>query len=189
MGALWDELYHATLPRTGEKHVAYLGPLRLRATSLGSGYLVLTSERIVFVIAPSFGRRDYHPVRERPLEQVEKLSVHEGRLSTVFTINGDAYEVSHLAGSVKADQVLGFRDVVRQAREIRLERLRGAVAPPAPPAPSPAWIPPPPPGGAPSITHEREVVREIVKVPCRFCGQLVAVTDVRCVGCGAPLAR
>jgi len=33
---------------------------------------------------------------------------------------------------------------------------------------------------------EREVVREIVKVPCKYCGTLVEITKSSCQSCGAP---
>lgn len=38
-----------------------------------------------------------------------------------------------------------------------------------------------------AIPKERETIREIVKVPCKYCGTLVEVTSMRCPSCGAPL--
>lgn len=35
--------------------------------------------------------------------------------------------------------------------------------------------------------HEKETVREVVKVPCRYCQQLNLMTAAKCSGCGAPL--
>ncbi len=38
------------------------------------------------------------------------------------------------------------------------------------------------------ITYQaKETIKEIVKVPCKYCGSLVEVTDRACVSCGAPL--
>jgi zinc-ribbon domain len=59
--------------------------------------------------------------------------------------------------------------------------------------------PPPPPyaysGGAPPINLipsgqpvPQVVLRETVKVQCRYCGTLIDVTDKVCPNCGAPLA-
>lgn len=42
-------------------------------------------------------------------------------------------------------------------------------------------------GAGPSIIEREVVVKEIVKIPCRYCGTLVSVTDTRCTNCGAPL--
>ncbi len=35
--------------------------------------------------------------------------------------------------------------------------------------------------------REREVIREIVKIPCEHCRTLVEITSTRCPSCGAPL--
>ncbi len=42
-------------------------------------------------------------------------------------------------------------------------------------------------GPPPGTTVIREVVHEVVKVRCNFCGNLMAVTDARCPSCGAPV--
>lgn len=42
------------------------------------------------------------------------------------------------------------------------------------------YYPPPP-------QIEREVIREVVKVPCRYCGTLVELRAPYCHGCGAPV--
>ena len=41
-----------------------------------------------------------------------------------------------------------------------------------------------PPGAGDGVVTE--VVREVVRVRCRFCGNLMAVSDLRCSACGAP---
>ncbi|HZY71321.1 MAG TPA: zinc ribbon domain-containing protein [Thermoplasmata archaeon] len=52
----------------------------------------------------------------------------------------------------------------------------------------PSYAPPPPlnliPGDQPSV--QQVVVRETVKVPCRFCGTLIDSTATNCPKCGAP---
>jgi tetratricopeptide (TPR) repeat protein len=44
-------------------------------------------------------------------------------------------------------------------------------------------------GGQPyqGVVHEKEIIKEIVKVPCKYCGTLVENTSERCPNCGAPL--
>ncbi len=37
-----------------------------------------------------------------------------------------------------------------------------------------------------SVVREREIIREIVKVPCKYCGTLVEITKSSCQSCGAP---
>ncbi len=37
-----------------------------------------------------------------------------------------------------------------------------------------------------SMSRDRETIREIVKMPCKYCGTLIEVTATRCPSCGAP---
>jgi hypothetical protein len=39
------------------------------------------------------------------------------------------------------------------------------------------------------IYKEREVIREVVRIPCRYCGQLNDQLSVKCSGCGSPTGR
>jgi rubrerythrin len=39
------------------------------------------------------------------------------------------------------------------------------------------------------IYKEKETIREVVKVPCKYCGTLVDVTSPKCPSCGAPQNR
>jgi|GEM_PF-4684752 len=51
------------------------------------------------------------------------------------------------------------------------------------------------PGGAtapdsgPVVYKEREVIREVVRIPCRYCGQLNDQLSLKCSGCGASTSR
>jgi len=61
----------------------------------------------------------------------------------------------------------------------------------------PPWQVPlgyPPPAQAPygyvpptQVYKEKEIIREIVKIPCKYCGTLVDQNAVRCPSCNAPL--
>jgi len=37
------------------------------------------------------------------------------------------------------------------------------------------------------VYREKEIIREIVKIPCKYCGTLVDQNAVRCPSCNAPL--
>jgi hypothetical protein len=39
------------------------------------------------------------------------------------------------------------------------------------------------------IIHEKETIREIVKIPCAYCGTLIEITAAKCPNCGAPLKK
>jgi len=63
-------------------------------------------------------------------------------------------------------------------------------APPQAYAPPSGYYPPPAgyaPQSNPTVTTHREVIREIVKVPCKNCGTRVEWTAARCPNCSAPV--
>jgi|SRR5580693_9858596 hypothetical protein len=171
-----DELYHASLPMEGEAHLAALGRLRWSAFPSESCFLVLTNQRVLVILAPGRGLKSYRPSASIPLETIHQMSIQTGLLSTVFSLNGLDFDVSHISGEISSTGVRGFRERLYAARSARIAELRSR--PPPPPAP---------PGPPPPLIREREIHREIVKVPCRFCGQLVLITDPKCGSCGAPL--
>jgi hypothetical protein len=39
------------------------------------------------------------------------------------------------------------------------------------------------------IIHEKETIREIVKIPCAYCGTLIEITAAKCPNCGALLKK
>jgi hypothetical protein len=39
------------------------------------------------------------------------------------------------------------------------------------------------------VIREKEIVREIVRVPCAYCGLLMDITNIKCPNCGAPINR
>lgn len=46
------------------------------------------------------------------------------------------------------------------------------------------------PASSPQVVYkEREVIREVVRIPCRFCGQLNDQLSMKCSGCGAAIGR
>jgi len=40
-----------------------------------------------------------------------------------------------------------------------------------------------------NVVYEKETIKEIVKVPCPYCGTLVENTATKCPSCGAPSKR
>jgi hypothetical protein len=41
--------------------------------------------------------------------------------------------------------------------------------------------------GQNQVIREKETIKEIVKIPCKYCGTLVEITATRCSSCAAPL--
>jgi hypothetical protein len=78
--------------------------------------------------------------------------------------------------------------LVRSRRRSRLPRHSATGAVQFTPAPPPPGMAPPPiqltPGGQPAV--QQIVMKETVKVNCRYCGALIDTTDAACPNCGAP---
>jgi hypothetical protein len=55
------------------------------------------------------------------------------------------------------------------------------------PADAPCFEEVPPDEGLPPGIPGQVIVREIVRIPCRYCGSLVDITRTSCQNCGAPL--
>ena len=49
-------------------------------------------------------------------------------------------------------------------------------------------VPPPPPSQTVrEVYREKEIVKEIVRIPCKFCGTYIDHTETKCSSCGASL--
>jgi len=109
-------------------------------------------------------------------------------VSATFPVStGDSLK---LEGLFMVTKVLGMRQIYpnfEKGAVVRNTRT-GAVDPP--PKPTVPHVP------APTLQRQdafpvaqvyvKETIREIVKVPCRYCGFLNVNTDPRCSSCGAP---
>jgi len=93
-----------------------------------------------------------------------------------------------LDGPFKIIKVLGMRQIYPSFETGAVVRntTKGIIHPP-PSSPSTGAPRAEPQVAAPVVPQIviKETIREIVKVPCRFCGALNVNTDVRCFSCGA----
>ena len=130
------------------------------------GYLVLTSARCVFVRS-THGKSHRTPVKYKVepkysyrLEEISDPTLRAGYALDFLTVGWAEFLVDPSVGPTA-------REYIAAARTVRVQTLAAARA------------------GSPPVV--REVVREVVKVPCRYCGMLLIQTDRRCPGCGAPV--
>lgn len=95
-----------------------------------------------------------------------------------------------LQGTFLVGKVLGMRQLYQLSEKgaIVWNTTKGTRDPPVPQAtPVPPTPPPPAPARVePTQVIVKETIREIVKVPCRYCGFLNVNTESRCGSCGAP---
>ncbi|HZY70185.1 MAG TPA: hypothetical protein VFF67_04300 [Thermoplasmata archaeon] len=168
-----ESLVTVALPARGEVHTDFWGPM---ATEINgwpvSGFLVLTNYRFLFVRNAGGGPVSLGLQVSWPLTQISHVTAQANGTDVFVGVN---HLVFH--GSAPRDQGGWFADEIRrtllQARQVRLELLHSessrVVAAPT------------------SVIREREVIREIVRIPCRYCHNLVDQTAVRCPSCGAGL--
>jgi hypothetical protein len=163
-------LMAAVPPELGETHLDYYGPVRVRLPDGAvSGFLILTNYRILFVRGHGPGAGPLVVQFGIPWMNVTHVAAQYGQNSVGLTVNHLYFEGATSPG-VATDQLASeMRHTIVQTRMRRVAETRAP--------------PPPPPSFSPTFT--REIVREVVKVPCRYCGTLFELSDVKCPGCGA----
>ncbi len=134
------------------------------------GYIVLSTDQrfvLIDVQKAGFRKRTYVLVESRDPETIAEP-----------TVAGDSWDDQELyvAGpglSWFSTSIPAVPDEIALARSRRMRQLGLSERP----------------TGAPAIREREVVTREIVNVPCHFCGALVDQTAQRCLSCGAPLGK
>ncbi len=141
------------------------GP-REAPTGRGPGVLYLTNRRVVFeshvsrgVVRDFVGGREARILLDASLHDLRNVSVRRGHL-------GRPRLLLELPQGRPTFDVLAPEEWANAIAEARREV--------------------PPVGSAGSVTV-RTIEREVVKIRCRFCGQLSNEVNGRCPSCGAPL--
>lgn len=132
----------------------------------GWGRLVLTSLRLIYLHG-DFGwggnLKKATVSMSRPLEGIPDPKVSE-----------DALLAAGLTIHFEDGEPEAAKDEIAYARSMRLTQL-GMV------------LPDNSAGASSSVTHKEVITREIVKIPCRYCGTLVDQTVTTCQSCGAKM--
>jgi len=152
----------------------------LHCWKLPRGFLVLTNLRCVRVwerrrlfeeaewhTGPNFLFYNLRPPKVVAGRFVELSEVHEENAGSSRFLVRDPEEV---CAEIEAARTPGQAAWAARRAQARRELTRSPVS-----------------GPPPGTTVVREVIHEVVKVRCRFCGNLMAVTDARCPSCGAPV--
>jgi len=141
------------------------GP-RESPTGRGPGVLYLTNRRLVFeshvsrgMVRDLVGGREARILLDAGLHDLTNVSVRRGRLGRARLV----LELPHGRPSFDVLDPESWASAIAEAR-----RELPAVLP----------------GPAPSV---QTVEREVVKIRCRYCGQLGNEVNGRCPSCGAPL--
>lgn len=167
------------LPNVGESYLDAWGPFGtvINGQRL-TGLLVLSNYRVLFVRTDLGGVSRAQVQFTIPLNLVHRAVGDQRGREGVVVLNHLEFVFRHDGGASPATTAQAVVQAVTAARNRRLTELH-RDAPYGGTAPG---------GGAPTaVQREREVIREIVRLPCRYCGSLVNQLDTKCGSCGAGL--
>ncbi len=167
-----DEGAYQAISLLGEERV-------LRCWAIAHGFVVLTNLRCLSVLRPELllWKGDWTLGPELPFYNLAVPTVVAGRYVSLreetpvsgTTLRFAARHPENVRAEIEAAIAPGRRDWEALRRQPRVSASTRVQ---------------PGPGG--STVYVEEVVRTIVKVPCRYCGALIESTVSRCPLCGAP---
>lgn len=133
------------------------------AKQLTSGVLVLTNQRLIWLERRGKLSKTYRASFEINLKELLGITAG-GAIRKWISITDRAGESIFHLNKVGKKEIEPFRDMIMR----QVEKLREAEVAPAAP------------------TVQKEVVtREVVMVPCKYCGGLMPQTSTFCPNCGA----
>lgn len=146
------------------------------------GLLVVTSHGVCFArkggpALLSHGHAPYLIDRDSEVDFVRDFYLSSGVLDLVEDPSGQRL-VCVGAFRYGVDEPGPVFQAVYRAKEAALAHIAPIL---------PRQVPPHLPSSSGAPVMVREVIHEVVKVPCRYCGALVVVTASSCPHCGAPL--
>lgn len=138
------------------------------------GWFVITTRRLLFFRATATKgliNKEVEAYDSKPSVSVILPEVTETRISKgleIYVMGGKMVRFYSPGGPAGVGEL---QDVKRRLEKV-LEAGRSRSSARAP--------------STSTVVHERIITREVVKIPCRYCGGLMENTASRCVGCGAP---
>ncbi len=130
------------------------------AKHITSGVLVLTNQRLLWLERRGMLSKTYRASFEINLRELLGITAGGAIKKWVSITDRDAEYVFHL-NKVGKKEIEPFRDMIMR----QVEKLKEASAAPA--------------------VQKEVVTREVVMIPCKYCGGLMPQTSTFCPGCGA----
>jgi hypothetical protein len=162
-------IVEVTLPHPGEDHVEFWGPVSARTDGqLAAGYIVLTTQRFVFLRKAGRAHSDLAEGFELPLPEIRRVTASAHGVEIHLRVN--QHEFRYIVPGDASSQELahGLRSLIVETRRQRVGELRDA----------------------PSATAtERGKAHGAEGADCRYCGTVLPPAAPRCTSCGAPRRR
>lgn len=145
----------------------------------GKGILLLTNKRLLFLTKSGlFSKYSIHDAFD--LEGIVSVSPYKGRGGIMDQFLSKYLRITFKSGSQREFSKMGIHDLVPQMNQAIATRIQEVSA--ERPAGNESMESPP---GSPIIVEKE--IRVIVKVKCKYCGQLNDQLNPKCESCGAPL--
>ena len=150
----------------------------------GKGILLLTNKRLLFLT--KFGLLSKYSIHDAfDLENI--VSVSPYKMAGIGPFQNKYIRVTFANGSERDFSKMGIHGIVAQMNQAITVRKQQVLAEgPLSKEPSPIGLGAGQPSSVPSVILEKEI-RVVVKVKCRYCGQLNDQLNSKCESCGAPL--
>jgi len=141
---------------------AFIGHKTVQAKEIHRGTLVLTNQRMLW-----FERRGFLSKVMRSSFDIDLLSLQGiaigGKISTWISITDKESEYIFHLGNVGKKEAEPFRDMIyRQIENLKQPRK-----------------------GDRTIREKETITKEVVMIPCKYCGALMPQTSLFCNNCGA----
>ena len=136
---------------------------------------MLTNHRLVSIecdLTPSHGSNSeikfrVDPELSFPLESIDELRVVKQSFFHFLVVSGFSFWPEQAGGNAKdAYGMLAEVESASSAFDASVKLPASQIQP---------------------VQFVKETVREVVKIPCRYCGSLNLMTDAKCPSCGAPI--
>jgi len=161
-----------------EKPIVWLGDVtgRYKSRNLGSGYMVLTNQRVLFLNKSGIIGNKFFPAFGIEVSDFLSAQTSEAFTSTSFFFRslGLHHELEVRHQKHGKNEIESF---VGSVKSVSLER-RASLQGQSEREPGENQIP---------FIREREIHHVIVKIPCRYCGVLNDQLRNKCESCGAAL--
>ncbi|MCI4351457.1 MAG: hypothetical protein L3K15_08095 [Thermoplasmata archaeon] len=164
-----DWIVQVALPHPGEQHVEFWGPVSARTEGqLGAGYIVLTSQRFVFLRSAGRAHSDLAEGFDLPLAELRRVTASAHGVEVHLRVNHHEFRIIAPGDVNSTDLAHEMRTVIVETRRQRVTELKG---------------PPPSTTGGRSSSHAPG------ETSCRYCGTILPASALRCPSCGAPRRR
>jgi hypothetical protein len=137
----------------------------VEAKEINSGTLVLTSQRLLWFERRGIFSKTMRASFEIGLTSLKGVTCGGLIAKWVSITDSEGESIFHLQG-VGSREIESFRDII--LRQVERARAEAASA-----------------SAAPQVIQKEVITREVVMIPCQYCGGLMLQTATFCSNCGA----